>query len=374
MKLYRIFLIAIFSILLFIFFNFLLPDKDFEISNNASEFESKVELVDPIPNQDKDFVYAAEKSIDAVVHIKSKYVQDVTYRYHDPIYQFFYGDSYRYFNQPKEQTASGSGVIISSDGFIVTNNHVINNAKEIEVVLNDKRIYSAQILGVDPTTDLALLKIEEQNLSSLDFADSDNARVGEWVIAVGNPFNLNSTVTAGIISAKGRDINILRNPHAIESFIQTDAAINSGNSGGALVSTNGELIGINTAIQSQTGSYSGYGFAIPSNIVKKIVSDLKEFGEVRRAFIGIQISEIPREIAQDRELRNGVLITRVLEDGAAKKVGIQASDILLTINGIKVKSVSSLQEQISKYRPGDNIDCTLDRNGRILKFNLDLSS
>ena len=214
MKLYRIFLIAIFSILLFSFFNFLLPDKDFEISNNASEFESKVELVDPIPNQDKDFVYAAEKSIDAVVHIKSKYVTDEYYQYLHP----FYGRGY--YTMPKEEIASGSGVIISEDGYIVTNSHVINNAKEIEVVLNNKQKFQAEILGEDASTDLALIKIKNKGLEFIEFANSDDAKIGQWVLAVGNPFNLNSTVTAGIISAKGRDIGLITQS-GIESFIQT---------------------------------------------------------------------------------------------------------------------------------------------------------
>lgn len=362
----------VFVVILIGFFIYLLSESTH--GSNPIDSDFKEEKLFSESDFTQNFVYAAEKSIDAVVHIKSKVIENVTYGYHDPIYDFFYGDSYRYFNQPREQVASGSGVIISSEGYIVTNNHVINNAKEIEVVLNDKRVYNAKILGADPTTDLALLKIDAKDLSALKFANSDEEKVGEWVIAVGNPFNLNSTVTAGIISAKGRDINLLTNPHAIESFIQTDAAINSGNSGGALVNIEGDLIGINTAIQSQTGSYSGYGFAIPSNIVKKIIKDLKDYGEVKRAFIGIQITEIPIQIANDRELTEGVFITHVFEDGAAKKVGIKSADILLSINNIKIKSVANLQEQISKYRPGDNIDCILDRNGRIMKFSLDLSN
>ena len=226
------------------------------------------------------FTYAAEKSIEAVVHIKSKYIEDEYYRYSHP----FFGRGY--YNQPTEKIASGSGVIISEDGYVVTNKHVINEAEEIEVVLNDKRSYSAKLLGTDPSTDLALLKIEATKLKHLEFSNSDKIKIGEWVLAVGNPFNLNSTVTAGIVSAKARSINILNRRNSIESFIQTDAAINPGNSGGALVTTRGELVGINTAIQSNTGSYTGYGFAIPSNMVQKIVSDLKNYGEVRRAYIG----------------------------------------------------------------------------------------
>ena len=193
---------------------------------------------------------------------------------------------------PPKKVASGSGVIISEDGYVVTNKHVINEAEEIEVVLNDKRSFTAELLGTDPNTDLALLKIDGEGLRFLEFSNSDNIKVGEWVLAVGNPFNLNSTVTAGIVSAKARSINILNRGNGIESFIQTDAAINPGNSGGALVNTNGDLVGINTAIQSNTGSYTGYGFAIPSNMVQKVVSDLKNYGEVRRAFIGINIADI----------------------------------------------------------------------------------
>ncbi len=342
-------------------------DSKYEDKNLKKEKNSSTSTI-------QDFVYASEKSINAVVHIKSKIIQDELYRYYDPFYDFFYGDGYRYFNNPKEKFASGSGVIISNDGYIITNNHVINEANQIEVVLNDKRIYTANILGVDPTTDLALLKIDETDLTHLDFADSDKSKVGEWVIAVGNPFNLNSTVTAGIISAKGRNINLLNNPHAIESFIQTDAAINSGNSGGALVSIKGELLGINTAIQSRTGSYSGYGFAIPSNIVKKVVSDLKKYGQVKRAFIGIQISEITSKLAHQRNLKNGVLITKVFDGGAAKNAGIKNLDILLTINDFTIESVSSLQEQIAKYSPGDKINCSINRNGKLLRFSLDLSN
>jgi len=318
-----------------------------------------------------DFVEASEKAINSVVHIKSKYVSNEIYGYYDP----FYGK--RYFNQPKEKIASGSGVIVSKDGYIITNRHVINEAKEIEVVLNDKRTYTAKILGEDSNSDLALLKIKEDELPYLEFDNSNNLKIGQWVLAIGNPYNLNSTVTAGIISAKSRKINIL-NDGGIESFIQTDAAINSGNSGGALINTNGKLIGINTAIQSNTGSFSGYGFAIPSNMVEKIMNDLKEYGEVRRAYIGIHITDINPQIKKELKLASlkGVLISRVLENSAADKAGIENLDIILEINGMEVNSTSELHEIIIQFNPGEVIDCLIrnNNNNNIKTVKLSLQS
>lgn len=312
---------------------------------------------------------AAEQAIKSVVHIKSKYLSNEIYGYYDP----FYGK--RFFNQPKENFASGSGVIISQDGYIITNRHVINNAEEIEVVLNDKRTYNADILGEDPKSDLALLKIQAKNLPFMKFDDSNNLRVGEWVLAVGNPYNLNSTVTAGIISAKSRKINIL-NDGGIESFIQTDAAINSGNSGGALVNTSGNLIGINTAIQSKTGSFSGYGFAIPSNMAEKIVNDLKKYGEVRRAYIGIHITDINMQIQKELKLNGlkGVLISKVLKNSAAELAGIKDLDVILEINDIPVNSTSELHELIIQFNPGEEIKCTIKRKEQIKKISLSLQS
>lgn len=317
-----------------------------------------------------DFTYSAEKSVEAVVHIKSKFTEDEYYRYYHP----FFGRGY--YNQPTEKVASGSGVIISEDGYVVTNKHVINEAEEIEVVLNDKRSFTAELLGTDPNTDLALLKIDGEGLRFLEFSNSDNIKVGEWVLAVGNPFNLNSTVTAGIVSAKARSINILNKGNGIESFIQTDAAINPGNSGGALVNTNGDLVGINTAIQSNTGSYTGYGFAIPSNMVQKVVSDLKNYGEVRRAFIGINIADINQDIAKELNLNGveGVLITNVLRDGAARKAGIERFDIITNINDVPVNSVSQLHEQVIQFNPGDKISCTIKRNGQLKIIEIELES
>ena len=270
MKKYKVLIYVLFGVSLSFYLQNILSKNSF-----ASDFENNKNY-NTVETNRPNFIRASEHAIQAVVHIKSKFTSNEIYGYYDP----FYGK--RFFNQPKENIANGSGVIVSEDGYIITNRHVINNAEEIEVVLNDKRTYSAEILGEDHNSDLALLKIEEKNLSFLKFGNSNNLRVGEWVLAIGNPYNLNSTVTAGIISAKSRKINLL-NDGGIESFIQTDAAINSGNSGGALVNINGDLIGINTAIQSKTGSFSGYGFAIPSNMAEKIINDLKVHGEVRRA-------------------------------------------------------------------------------------------
>ena len=328
---------------------------------NESEFTGN--------NDNVNFENAAEISVKAVVHIKSKYLEDEIYRYYDP----FFGN--RYFNNPREKVASGSGVIISENGYIITNMHVINDAKEIEVVLNDKRTFSAEILGTDPNSDLALLKINGKKLPYLKFANSNDLKIGQWVLAVGNPFNLSSTVTAGIISAKSREINIL-NDGGIEAFIQTDAAINPGNSGGALVNTDGDLIGINTAIHSNTGSYTGYGFAIPSNMVKKIIKDLQEFGEVKRAYIGIHILDLNAEIASELELddANGVFIAKVLKNSAAEKVGIKSYDVITKINNRRINTVSQLNEIIIQFDPGDQIICTVLRDGEELDFNLSLQN
>lgn len=310
-----------------------------------------------------DFTAAAEMSVNAVVHIKTT-IQEVTNNLaYDPFRNY-------YFNQPQQrmQQASGSGVIISKDGYIATNNHVINGATKIEVVLNDKRTYVAELVGADPQTDVALLKIKENDLPYLNYSNSDNVKVGEWALAVGNPFNLTSTVTAGIISAKGRNINIFENDpmngmFPIESFIQTDAAVNPGNSGGALVNTNGELIGINTAIASQTGSYAGYSFAIPVNIVKKIVADLVEFGTVQRAFIGVSIRDIDAKFAEEKKLKalNGVFVNGLNEGGAGEDAGIKIGDVITKVEGNAIKNVSELQEQVGKYRPGDKVNVTLIR-------------
>lgn len=261
--------------------------------------------------------------------------------------------------------SSGSGVILSPDGYIATNHHVIENSRDIKITLADKRVFSARLVGSDPSTDIALLKIDAESLPFLVFGNSDSVRVGEWVLAVGNPFNLESTVTAGIVSAKGRNINILGGATSIESFIQTDAAVNPGNSGGALVNTFGELIGINTAIVTESGSYEGYSFAVPSNLVQKVVRDLREFGEVHRAFLGISIEDLNSEIARDLGLPNadGVRITRVSASGAAADAGLQAGDVILSINNIATRRTPELQEYIGRMRPGERVTIEYWRHG-----------
>lgn len=306
-----------------------------------------------------DFRQAAELSVNAVVHVKTKTTKSSSQA---TIYDFFFGNPYG--NMPKmPMEASGSGVILSADGYIVTNNHVIEKADEIKVVLNDMRSFTAELIGRDPSTDIALIKIDAKDLPTLSYGNSDNLQIGEWVLAVGNPFNLTSTVTAGIVSAKGRNLNLLHQNYSIESFIQTDAAVNPGNSGGALVNTNGELVGINTAIASMTGSYSGYSFAVPVSIVKKIVSDLMEFGTVQRALLGVSIKDVDSKLASELKIDTiqGVYVSEVNEGSAADDAGIKEKDIILDINKIKVNKVSELQEQISKHRPGDKISVLIKR-------------
>jgi serine protease Do len=321
--------------------------------------------------QAPDFVDAAELTIHTVVHIKTFYTRKSS------VYDNFFGfhDFFGFDPLPRRSypiQASGSGVIISSDGYIVTNNHVVQEAEQIEVTLNDKRTYTAKIIGRDPSTDLALIKIEEKSLPFILFGNSDNVKVGEWVLAVGNPFNLNSTVTAGIVSAKARNINILGDRSAIESFIQTDAAVNRGNSGGALVNTRGELVGINAAIASNTGTYTGYSFAIPVNIVRKVMADLKEFGEVQRAVIGASIREVDSRLATEQGLSRirGVFVAGVSANGAAANAGIREGDVILEVNGIRVNSTSKLMEMIGRQRPGDRVQLLVDREGRERTFNV----
>ncbi len=272
-------------------------------------------------------------------------------------------------------SSSGSGVIISENGYIVTNNHVIDGADNIEVVLNNnKKSFTAKVIGTDPSTDLAVLKIEAKKLPSIKVGNSENLRIGEWVLAVGNPFNLTSTVTAGIVSAKGRNINIVNNQFPIESFIQTDAAINPGNSGGALVNTTGELVGINTAIVSKTGSYNGYGFAIPSNIVAKIVKDLIEFNEVQRAFTGMQVRDIDGNLSEKLKLNEGIYVRVLQEDSPAEKAGISEGDVIIKVRGKKVDSKAEFDEQIAYRRPGDKVEVTVLRKGIEKIFKLILTN
>lgn len=324
------------------------------------------------PDLSVDFTRAAELTVNAVVHVKTESMNEAYNRYqNDPLYQFFYGWGFSQPHEPKPVLSAGSGVIISEDGFIVTNNHVVENADKIEVMLNNNRSYEASVIGTDPTTDIALLKIEERGLPYILYGNSDETRIGEWVLAVGNPFNLTSTVTAGIVSAKGRSINVLgTDPRtglpSIESFIQTDAAVNPGNSGGALVNIRGELVGINSAIKSQTGSYIGYSFAIPSNIVNKVVRDLKEFGTVQRAFIGISIRNIDDKLAREKDLsyRQGVYVMGITENGAAEEAGLQEGDIITKVGNVSVDNVPELQEQVGQFRPGEEVLVTLKRDDK----------
>jgi serine protease Do len=262
---------------------------------------------------------------------------------------------------------SGSGVIVSGDGYIVTNNHVVEKAVKIEVILTNKQSYDAILVGTDPSSDLALLKIDAKGLKTINFANSNGLKVGEWVLAVGNPFNLTSTVTAGIVSAKGRNLNLLSNIFPIESFIQTDAAINPGNSGGALVNLNGDLVGINTAILSRTGAYNGYGFAVPSNIVQKIIRDLKEYGAVQRAFLGADVTDIDARIQERAMLKsmNGVYVNNVAGYGPAKEAGIKEGDVILEFNQIPVNSKAEFDEQLSYYRQENEFQSLLHANAAI---------
>ncbi|MCD4835029.1 MAG: trypsin-like peptidase domain-containing protein [Bacteroidales bacterium] len=316
-----------------------------------------------------DFTEAAERSIHAVVHVTSKYNLESEDYYKSPIYNWLFGETYR-----QQSVSFGSGVIISEDGYIVTNYHVVEESDEIQVVLNDKRTFTAELVGTDPSTDIALLKLESTNLPYISFGNSDILKVGEWVLAVGNPFNLTSTVTAGIVSAKARNINILRDQsnYPIESYIQTDAAVNKGNSGGALVDLKGELVGINSAIISPSGSYSGYSFAIPINLVKKVVDDIMKYGEVQRAVLGVTIKNINSEIAEKYNLDKieGILIIGVSKDGAAKDAGIKEGDVILKINNIKVNSMAELTEQIGKYSPGDKVYVTIKRDNKRKQFDV----
>ena len=320
-----------------------------------------------------DFTFAAEKTVHAVVHVKTKSTARDEYS-NNPFYDFFYGD--RGNMQPRPVMGFGSGVIISEDGYIVTNNHVIDKMDEVEIVLNDRRSFSGELVAADPNSDIAVLKIKAENLPYLKYGNSDDLKLGQWVLAVGNPFNLTSTVTAGIVSAKGRDLGIGRekSQFPIESFIQTDAAVNPGNSGGALVNVAGELVGINTAIASQTGAYSGNSFAVPVSIVKKVVSDLMEFGIVQRAFLGVTIQDVTQELANEHNIKNvrGVYINGLREDGAGKEAGIKEGDIILSVNNIMVNSVSQLQEQISMYRPNDKVNLLIERSGKEKQFTVTL--
>ena len=334
-----------------------------------------------VPAQPVDLTYAAEKSLPSVVHIlstKNSKVQTIEVQ-SDPFSDFF-SDPFGFVGNPNQgqdgkqkrsvrtpkQQGSGSGVIISTDGYIVTNNHVVADADELTVTLNDNKEYSARIIGTDKTTDLALIKIDAKDLPAITIANSENIKVGEWVLAVGNPFNLTNTVTAGIVSAKGRSLY----QNGVESFIQTDAAINPGNSGGALVNTRGELIGINAMLYSQTGSFSGYGFAIPTSIMNKVVDDLKKYGTVQRAVIGIQGQDVKNYVDAQKDqgkdvdlgTMEGIYVAKVLEESSAEEAGLKAGDVITAIDGKEMNKMADLQEYLAKKRPGDKVSVSYLRD------------
>ena len=356
------------------------------VSENGAPYTTLSQAYMPAAGkmQPVDLTEAAEKTVHGVVHIKST-VKSRTQTYQeipDLIEQFMFGARPRqrqYQTQP--QVGYGSGVILTSDGYIVTNNHVIEKADEIQVTLNDNRVFNATLVGADANTDLALIKIEGDEFPVVPIGNSDDLKLGEWVLAVGNPFNLTSSVTAGVVSAKSRKIGIYEGGESIESFIQTDAAINMGNSGGALVNVRGELVGINAALESPTGTYAGYGFAIPTTIVKKVVADLKEYGTVQRAMLGIEGQDV-LSMRQDERNRDvdlgdaidGVFVVNVTDGGGALAAGIKQGDIITAINGKKVKTMNELQETIVQYRPGDKVTVTLIRDKKEKTFEVELKN
>lgn len=347
-------------------FYFLLPNRVIisQAASNAANEQGLYSNVDyksvHVAGSD-DMVKASAIATPTVVFIKTISNQQAN----DPYMDFW--SAWDFFGRRGPVTSSGSGVIISGDGYIVTNLHVVKDADVIEVITNNnKHSYKAKVVGTDGSTDLALLKIEGANLPHITFGNSDDVKIGQWVLAVGNPFNLTSTVTAGIVSAKGRNINIVNNRFPIESFIQTDAAINPGNSGGALVNTNGELVGINTAIASNTGAYSGYGFAIPANLVQKIVRDLIEYSEVQRGFTGMDVKDIDAALAEKMNINNnlGVYVQYVLPEGPSETAGVKTGDLIIKVNEKEIESKALFDEQISYFRPGDKVKLSLLRAGK----------
>lgn len=375
--------------------------KAFENKNYTSKFEDqqKVYFANNKSAEimsstgDLDFTQAAAAVTPAVVYIRTTYSRSGGSGSQQDAFEDLFGDMFgggRRARPQGPQRASGSGVIISPDGYIVTNNHVVEKADKIEISTNDRRVFQAKVIGTDPSTDLALLKINATNLPIVKLGNSDNVRVGEWVLAVGNPFNLNSTVTAGIVSAKGRNIGILGRPNqddgnygqpsgpilnkSIESFIQTDAAINPGNSGGALVNTKGELIGINAAIASHTGSYEGYGFAIPVNLAKKVMNDLKKFGTVKRGFVGVTFTELNPDIAKELSAKTtiGLYVTDLVNGGGAELAGLQKGDIITKVDGNMVYTSSDLQEYVGRLQPGDHVKLSVLREGQEKTYNVTL--
>jgi Do/DeqQ family serine protease len=343
----------------------------------------------PVP---LDFNETATNVLDGVVHIKSTQLftkpnSPSEFRTIPDPFKDFFGDQFHqkffFHNGNKNwrehsptKVGSGSGVIISEDGYIITNNHVIDNSDDIEISLHDNRTYKAIVVGTDPSTDLALLKVKAEGLPTVPFTNSDKVKIGQWVMAVGNPMGLNSTVTAGIISAKGRNINILKDKYAVENFIQTDAAINPGNSGGALVNLDGGLVGINTAIASPTGSFAGYGFAIPSNIVEKVITDLIEYGTVQRGVLGVMIKTVDGKLADEKSLdvRKGVYIDSLMNHSAAASAGIKVGDVVIKVNDIDINSSPELQGVIAQHRPGETVTITINRTGKEKSIDVKLNN
>ena len=323
-----------------------------------------------------DFTFAAENAVDAVVFVKVTVKAQAQQYLGDDFFRFFFGDQYP--GQQRERQGSGSGVIIRPDGYIVTNNHVVESASKVEVTLNNNKTYEATVIGTDPATDVALIKIDAEGLPSIEFADSDQLRLGEWVLAIGSPLGeeLRSTITAGIVSAKGRSMPNYDGKFKIESFIQTDAAVNPGNSGGALVNKAGKLVGINTAIISTTGSYTGYSFAVPSNIVSKIVGDLIDFGSVKRVMLGVTISPITDEIAKELKLSSqlGVYINEVTKGGTADKAGLKKGDVIVALGGTDIPNVAKLQEKVNSFHPGDVTKAVIIRDGQRKEVELTFQS
>lgn len=369
--------------------------------STSNVFSQPVRMVNyaSVAAENTDFTMAAESAVHGVVHIMATQNADESAsqrQYIDPFEYFFGFGGGGSFQRPKAQprVGAGSGVIISTDGYIITNNHVIDGADELEVTLNDNRKFEAKLIGTDPDTDIALIKIDAKDLPTIPFGDSEKLKVGEWVLAVGNPFNLTSTVTAGIVSAKGRGISLGSGDKSkIESFIQTDAAVNPGNSGGALVNTKGELVGINTAIYSETGSYAGYSFAVPISIAGKVASDLKQYGTVQRAVLGVQIigvgdimdqlsmpnvpdkyKEELKGMKENIKVSEGAYVAEFADRSVAKEAGIEVGDVIISVNGVKVKSANALQEQIGKYRPGDKVTVKVNRKGTEKSFEVQLKN
>ncbi len=332
---------------------------------------------------DNDFTVAAESTVNAVVGVKNTQMVQQQYQQMDPFFDFFFGNRGQQ-QQPRAREGFGSGVIISSDGYIVTNNHVIDGADQLTVTLNDNTEYEATLVGTDPTTDIALLKIEAKDLHYLTFGNSDDLKIGQWVLAVGNPFMLSSTVTAGIVSAKGRRLSdqnrqsqMGRGSHLnIENFIQTDAAVNPGNSGGALVNTAGELVGINTAIYSQTGSYAGYSFAVPSSIASKVVADLRQYGQVQKAVLGIQVQDVNEILAEQKGLKvkDGVYVAELVDGGAAIEAGIKQGDVLVAIGKNQIKNFPALQAELALHTPGEKVEVTVNRDGKEKTYTVTLKN